>query len=119
MFDALSWILILDMENLKAHYEEKLQKLNVNNNHDVIKKIQVLKSSLVGGECANDAQLKESRKRKKLAAQHRLMELANALNSLDHTETRDILQRHYTDIQEEIKMKTEALKKETRKVKIV
>lgn len=109
------------MTELKAHYEEKIQSLNAEAHHqpekaEVIHKIQALKSSLVGGECANNDQLKEKRKRKKAHAEHRLSALAKAIDSVEQTDTRDILQGHYTDIQQELKMKTDALKTISKKV---
>lgn len=108
----------LDLTNLKARFEEKINEVSKPGDEvEVIKKIKALKSSLVGGECANDVQLKEKRKRKKLAAQQRLSALARALKDADHTEARDILQGHYTDIQHELKIKTDALRAETKKVK--
>lgn len=108
---------ISDLTNLKARFEERINEVsNPGDKVEVINKIKALKSSLVGGECANDVQLKEKRKRKKLAAQQRLSALARALKDADHLEARDILQGHYTDIQQELKVKTDALKAETRKV---
>lgn len=108
-----------DMMKLKAHYEDKILSLNSvkpQQSNEVVEKIKALKSSLVGGENANNTQLKEKRKRKKLAAEERLDEIANAFNSVEHTEARDILQGHYTDIQHELKLKTDALKSISRKV---
>lgn len=109
------------MEKLKAHYEEKISALNTKanklpQNNEVINKIQALKSSLVGGECANNTQLKEKRRRKKLAAEQRMNAISMALDMCEHGEARDILQGHYTDIQQELKMKTDALKAVSRKV---
>lgn len=111
----------LDMMKLKAHYEEKITSLNAKANklpvnNEVINKIQALKSSLVGGECANNTELKEKRKRKKLAAEHRMKAITSVIDSIEHTEARDILQGHYSDIQQELKMKTDALKAMSRKV---
>lgn len=109
------------MEKLKAHYEEKISALNsqakkLPQNNEVINKIQALKSSLVGGECANNTQLKEKRRRKKLAAEQRMNAISMALDLCEHSEARDILQGHYTDIQQELKLKTDALKAMSRKV---
>lgn len=109
------------MERLKAFYEEKLSVLNVEasklpQNNEVINKIQALKSSLVGGENANNTQLKEKRRRKKLAAEHRLKAITDAISNVEQTEARDILKAHYTDIQQELKTKTDALKSISRKV---
>lgn len=113
------------MNSLKAHYEDRLNELSThpsksneaNSSDVVIEKIKALKSSLVGGECANDVQLKEKRKRKKMAAEHRRSALTKALNNVETVEVRDILQGHYTDIQHELKVKTDALKSETKKVR--
>lgn len=113
------------MERLKTHYEEKIATLNSQANtltpsqcnNEVINKIQALKSSLVGGECAHNIQLKEKRRHKKLEAEQRTKAIANALDMwCEHSEARDILQEHYTDIQHELKMKTDALKAISRKV---
>lgn len=109
------------MERLKAHYEQKISVLNVEasklpQNNEVINKIQALKSSLVGGENANNTQLKEKRRSKKLAAEHRAKAISEAIGSIEHVEARDILHAHYSDIQQELKMKTDALKAISRKV---
>lgn len=117
------------MENLKAHYEQQLKELSTNKSEliaenstgqkdEVINKIKLLKSALVGGECANDSQLKEKRRRKKLAAEHRMSALSKALNRIEQSEDRDILQTHYTDIQQELRVKTEALKAQRQKVSL-
>ncbi|XP_031627894.1 osmotic avoidance abnormal protein 3 isoform X2 [Contarinia nasturtii] len=112
--------LMNDMEKLKMHYEEKIAALNTQSNklpqnNEVINKIQALKSSLVGGECSNNTQLKEKRRRKKLAAEQRMNAITKALDMCEHSEARDILQGHYTDFQQELKMKTDALKAISRK----
>lgn len=112
------------MSKLKAHYEEKINKLNAEANkspesNEVINKIRALKSSLVGGENANNTQLKEKRKRKKIAAEHRMNEVNKALDNVEHTEARDILHGHYSDIQQELKLKSDALKTISRKVILI
>lgn len=113
---------VSDLNALKAQYQAKLTEVETtnrtrdNDKAEVINKIRALKSSLVGGECANDDQLKEKRKRKKLAAQQRIQAMQEALSLVDHDETRDILHAHYSDIQHELKAKTDALKAQTRKV---
>lgn len=111
------YVWISDLTNLKARFEEQINEVSKPNHKvEVIQKIKALKSSLVGGECANNVQMKEKRKRKKIACQQRLSALARTLKDADHTEARDILQGHYTDIQQELQIKTDALKAETRKV---
>lgn len=109
------------MQRLRAHYEEKISALNVEasklpQNNEVINKIKALKSSLVGGENANNIQLKEKRRRNKLAAELRAKAISEAIGTVEQTEARDILQAHYTDIQQELKLKTDALKAFSRKV---
>lgn len=113
------------MEELREHYEEQLKQLAANNQKstnsekdkdEVINKIKMLKSALIGGECANDAQFKEKLKRRKLEAERRLSALAHALSRVEQSEDRDILQTHYTDIQQELRIKTDALKSTRQKV---
>lgn len=82
------------MEKLKAHYEQQLsglqlvkqQKSELNNNsygpkynkpngmaNEMIeKKIKALKDDLIGGERANDVQLREKHIKRKIAAEKRL-----------------------------------------------
>lgn len=82
-------IFFVDMEQLKLHYENQLTSLSQkqvehNNNvenfdnrnlvgrpHD--KDTIDIKGDLIGGERANDIQLKEKHKRKKQAAENRMM----------------------------------------------
>lgn len=116
------------MEQLKTHYEQQLKDLASNNKNilrtnstegdkdDVMNKIKMLKGALIGGECANDAQFKEKLKKRKLDAERRLSALAHALSRVEQSEDRDILQTHYTDIQQELKVKTDALKASRQKV---
>lgn len=116
------------MEQLKEHYEQQLRDLAINNKNssrtnstekdkdDVINKIKMLKSALIGGECANDTQFKEKLKKRKMESERRLSALANALSRVEQTEDRDILQTHYSDIQQELKIKTDALKSNRQKV---
>lgn len=78
------------MEQLKLHYEDQLTSLGKkivepnnnsdNNNRNLVDQIHVhhdkdvinIKGNLIGGERANDVQLKENHKRKKQAAQNRM-----------------------------------------------
>lgn len=115
------------MEQLREHYEQKLKDLAINNKNsqqinqpenkdDVRNKIEMLKSALIGGECANDAQFREKLKKRKQDAERRLSALANALSRVEQSEDRDILRTHYTDIQQELRIKTDALKGSRQKV---
>ncbi len=63
----------------------------------------------MGGKRASDTDLKERRKRKKKAAEGRIKALAEALGHVDDED--GVLIKVYDDIQEELKVKTDALKK--------
>lgn len=121
------------MEQLKLHYENQLTSLSQkivepnnnsdHNNRNLVDQLHShdkdainIKGDLIGGERANDVQLKEKHKRKKQAAANRMSALANALNRLDQSEDRDILQGHYSSIQQELQVKTDALKSQRQKV---
>lgn len=76
------------MNELKREYEEKLQEVSDNvktneinvksssndqkNDDKITDRIKSIKDILIGGERANDTQLKEKRYKKKLAAQKKL-----------------------------------------------
>lgn len=76
------------MNELKREYEEKLREVseNVKTSESIVKvsvedskddatitdRIKSIKDILIGGERANDTQLKEKRYKKKLAAQKKL-----------------------------------------------
>lgn len=120
---------------LREYQEEiiKLKKLLENNqviveptksidiqpfeNLEVTERIQLIKKSLIGGEKANDEQLKEKRIKKKLAAQNRMIVLNELLKRIEQTEDRDLLKSHYTDIQQELIDKTENFKRQKQKIR--
>jgi kinesin family member 17 len=84
-------------------------------------RLKKLQESMVGGERVNDKELQERRLRKKKAAERRLNALAlNALaRALATVETEDgpnLVLGVYDDIQEELRVKNEALKKYRQKV---
>ena len=66
-----------------------------------------------GGKRAGDINLKERRKRKKAAAENRIKVLGEALGHVDDED--GVLIKVYDDIQEELKVKTDALKKSKQK----
>uniref|UniRef100_A0A336MYT3 Kinesin-like protein n=1 Tax=Culicoides sonorensis TaxID=179676 RepID=A0A336MYT3_CULSO len=114
-----------DVEILKAHYEKQLEllskKQDQNNNQpvsneEIMHRIESIKATLIGGERANDLQLKEKRYKKKLAAQRKLSALAHALGRIEQSDDRDLLKEHYTDIHQELQAKTEALRAQRKKV---
>lgn len=120
-----------EMEQLQKSYEDQLAHLKKQNNYseaesqpsdqmmaagnkilqlEARKRIEVIKLALIGGERANDTQLKEKRQKKKLDAQRRLSALAHLLSRVEQSEDRDLLQGHYTSIQQELNAKNEHLK---------
>ncbi|KAG5682296.1 hypothetical protein PVAND_011656 [Polypedilum vanderplanki] len=126
--------MIHSMEKLKKEYEEKLKEVtesmknthsqkteNITSNNEsdikIIDRIKTIKDILIGGERANDTQLKEKRFKKKLAAQKKLNALNSILNRIEQSEDRDLLQTHYSDIHQEILAKTELLKHQRQKIR--
>ena len=68
-----------------------------------------------GGKRAGDKNLKERRKQKKKAAENRLKALGEALGHVDDED--GVLLKVYDDIQEELRIKTDALKQGKQKIK--
>lgn len=71
---------------------------------------------MVGGERVNDKELQERRMRKKKSAERRLNALAKALASVETEEGPNLVLGVYDDIQDELRVKNEALKKYKQKV---
>ena len=69
-----------------------------------------------GGKRAGDNDLKERRKRQKRVADNRIKVLGEALGHVDDED--GVLLKVYDDIQEELRVKTEALKKTKQRVNI-
>ena len=69
---------------------------------------------MVGGERADDSALKERRMRRRRAAQQRLQMLSQVLAKVEDED--GIVLKVYDDIQEELRVKTEALRKNRQKV---
>lgn len=69
---------------------------------------------MVGGEKADDLELLEKRQKKKKAAEKRSKVLAETLNRNDEDDA--LLIKAYDNIQEELRAKTDALKKSKQKV---
>ena len=80
-----------------------------------LKKLQ--EEMIDGGRRAGDKNLKERRKRKKAAAENRIKALGEALGHVDDED--GVLIKVYDDIQEELKVKNEALKKGKQKVSVL
>ena len=119
--------------------------ISLSNNEEAVAaavktKMKSIQNDLIGGERANDEQLREKHKKKKIAAQRRMRSdliiihflqeqkdhkyitifsaLAEALNRVEQSEDRSILQGHYSDIQHELQVKTDALKSQKHKVSL-
>ncbi|XP_059099397.1 osmotic avoidance abnormal protein 3-like isoform X4 [Tigriopus californicus] len=83
---------------------------------EAMEKLKKLQEEMIdGGKRAGDKNLKEKRKQKKKAAEYRMKALADALGTVDDED--GVMLKVYDDIQEELKVKTEALKKSKQKVK--
>uniref|UniRef100_A0A182Q0I7 Kinesin-like protein n=1 Tax=Anopheles farauti TaxID=69004 RepID=A0A182Q0I7_9DIPT len=120
--------LVKDIEKIKAYYEQQMQLLTskklsddekefatpgLSTTHDrkeIYDRIKQIKDALIGGERANDIQLKEKRYRNKLASEKRINALAHALGRIEQTADRDFLQGHYSDIQQELKLRYEHIR---------
>lgn len=72
---------------------------------------------MVGGERVNDRELKERRLKQKKAAEQRLNVLAKALAKVEDEEGPNLVLKVYDDIQEELKAKTDLLRRYKQKVK--
>ncbi|XP_033607244.1 osmotic avoidance abnormal protein 3 isoform X2 [Cryptotermes secundus] len=82
---------------------------------EVLLRLQKLQKSMVGGERANDRELKEKRLRKKKAAERRLQALAKVLSKVEDDD--GVFLQVYDDIQQELSLKTDALRKNKMKVR--
>ncbi|XP_050432495.1 osmotic avoidance abnormal protein 3 [Adelges cooleyi] len=131
-----------DLKALKEKYDKNLAKIDfrsdnrtpspqqivekaLNNNkvelnatqQEIIKRLKKLQESMVGGERVNDKELREHRLRKKKAAERRLNALARAFANVETEEGPNLVLHVYDDIQEELRVKNEALKKYKQKLK--
>ncbi|RZF32357.1 hypothetical protein LSTR_LSTR001821 [Laodelphax striatellus] len=80
----------------------------------ILKRLQKLQASMVGGERVGDSELRERRLRKKRAAERRLKKLAQILAKVDGEDKGELVLGVYDDIQEELKA---TLRKHRTKVK--
>ncbi|KAL0277188.1 UNVERIFIED_CONTAM: hypothetical protein PYX00_004555 [Menopon gallinae] len=112
-----------DMDDLKRHYEEQLASLQKDgeikmqnvSHQQVLERLKRLQASMIGGERAGDKELKEKRLKKKKAAEKRLEALASALSKVNDED--GVMLKVYDDIQEELKAKTETLRKYKQKIR--
>lgn len=74
-------IVLKQIEAIKSDYQQNLHLLNeetetkkekeICNEEEILKRIETLKAAMIGGEKANDKELSERRRKKKLAAERR------------------------------------------------
>lgn len=113
------------IENIREEYERNIQQLNEEkvskacSQEEIVKRIEVLKAAMIGGEKAGDKELSERRKRKKQEAEKRASVIAHLLAKIDQNEDRELLQNQYKDISQELNLKTEALRRYRHKVKLL
>ncbi|KAF2880164.1 hypothetical protein ILUMI_26027, partial [Ignelater luminosus] len=105
----------MHIERLSQEMEEKKPKST--SKEEILRRIELLKATMIGGEKADDKELSERRRKKKLAAEKRLSAIAHVLAKIDMNEDREILQNQYKDISHELNIKTEALRRYRHKVK--
>lgn len=79
-----------------------------------VEKLHAIEEQMVGGEKANDAELKEKRARKKKIAESRKNAMSEALSQLNDDDR--LLLKAYGDITEELRAKSLLLKKAKRKL---
>ncbi|XP_040570010.1 osmotic avoidance abnormal protein 3 isoform X2 [Lepeophtheirus salmonis] len=128
-----------EFNKMKDAYEEKLQllenKFSINDNDNnysdsstkqnlnemqqhAMQKLRKLQEEMIdGGARATDKDLKERRLRNKKAAEKRLKALGEALSCVDDDD--GVILKVYDDIQEELRAKTESLKRSKQKVKVL
>ncbi|XP_045467038.1 osmotic avoidance abnormal protein 3-like isoform X2 [Harmonia axyridis] len=119
--------ILKQIEQIKIEYEKNLNAMNQQmklkkekdlvSEKEILKRIEELKASMIGGEKAHDHELSERRKRKKRAAEHRASVIAHLLAKIDENEDREILQNQYKDISQELNLKSEILRRYKYKVK--
>lgn len=115
------------IQTIKLEYEENIHKLNKEmqeksnkelcSKEEILNRIEALKKAMIGGERANDQELSERRKRKKMAAEKRASLIAHLLAKIDMNEDRELLENQYKDISQELNLKTDALRRYRHKVK--
>ncbi len=128
-----------DMNKLKSSYEDKLTSHNLRpsgnelqsptaspdhkpddlQNSDItqmqaIERLHALEEQMVGGEKANDTELKEKRAKRKKVAEKKINAISDALSKLDDDDK--ILLKAYGDITEELRARTILLKKAKKKI---
>lgn len=104
-----------DINKLKSIYEnDKSQPEPQENMLQAMEKLHAIEEQMVGGEKANDAELKEKRARKAKIAESRKNAISEALSQLNDDDR--LLLKAYGDVTEELRAKSLLLKKAKRKL---
>lgn len=108
-----------DIDKLKSSYEhsEQTSEQIVAEGDKVMQqmeKLQAIEDSMVGGEKANDTELKEKRAKKKKIAEAKLNAIHETTSKLNDDDR--VLLRAYGDITEELRAKSMLMKKAKRKI---
>lgn len=113
------------IETIKLEYERNIAALNAKSEkqlppkEEILRRIETLKAAMIGGERAGDAELSERRRRKKQAAERRASAIAHVLAKIEMEEDRELLQNQYKDITDELRLKTDALRRYRHRVKVL
>ena len=129
-----------DIDKMKSSYQQKdirsdmksseIESINgiVDHNHndqstdiremqqqaEAIERLQALQGQMVGGEKANDTELKEKRDKRKKIAEKKINAISEALTKFDDDDR--LLLKAYGDITEELRARTILLKKAKKKI---
>ncbi len=110
-----------DINKLKSIYENGKEPVPFTTTEEggeavlqAVEKLHAIEEQMVGGEKANDAELKEKRARKKKIAESRKNAMSEALSQLNDDDR--LLLKAYGDITEELRAKSLLLKKAKRKL---
>ena len=117
-----------EMENLRQFYQDELLKIKSSNTNssgasvvdgqedtqEILKKLKKIEANLVGGEMVHDSQLQERYKTKKNQWEKRRKLVAQVLDKANDED--GVLLRVYDDIQDEVRVKSEFIKKYKQKV---
>ena len=108
-----------DISKLKSIYESEKSPTDSNENTvlQAMEKLHAIEEQMVGGEKADDTELKEKRARKKKIAESKLTSISEALSQLNEDDK--ILLKAYGDITEELRAKSLLLKKAKRKIQFL
>lgn len=103
------------MEQLKTNFETKTGTKTSESKAVAAERLAVLQDIIVGGEKADDDELKEKRARRKRIAEKKITAISEALKNLDNDDDQ-LLLKAYGDMTEELRARTVLLKKAKKKI---